>query len=57
MWWSACWGTCLAAFVVRLIDVAQAQFGINSRWGDLIVDAVVLGAVLISRTRPREEES
>ena len=36
-------GTCLAAFLVRLVDVAQAQFGINQRWVDLIVGAVVLG--------------
>jgi ribose transport system permease protein len=46
-------GTCLAAFIVRLVDVAQAQYGINPRWVDLIVGAVVLGAVLLSQTRDR----
>jgi ribose transport system permease protein len=44
-------GTCLAAFVVRLVDVAQAQYGINPRWVDLVVGAVVLGAVLLSQKR------
>jgi len=46
-------GTCLAAFLIRLVDVAQAQYGINPRWVDLIVGAVVLGAVLISQLRSR----
>ena len=44
-------GTCLAAFAVRLVDVAQAQFGINQEWVDLIVGAVVLGVVLIGAVR------
>lgn len=44
-------GTCLAAFIVRLVDVAQAQYNINPRWVDLIVGAVVLGAVLVSQKR------
>jgi ribose transport system permease protein len=46
-------GTCLAAFVVRLVDVMQAQFDINRRWIDLIVGAVVLGAVLAGTVRQR----
>jgi ribose transport system permease protein len=46
-------GTCLAAFVVRLVDVAQAQYAINPRWVDLIVGAVVLGAVLLGQLRQR----
>ena len=46
-------GTCLAAFIVRLVDVMQAQFDINRRWIDLIVGAVVLGAVLIGTLRQR----
>jgi len=46
-------GTCLAAFLVRLVDVMQAQFDINRRWIDLIVGAVVLGAVLIGNLRQR----
>lgn len=44
-------GTCLAAFVVRLVDVARAQYDINPRWIDLVVGAVVLGAVLLSQNR------
>ncbi len=44
-------GTCLAAFLVRLVDVARAQFGIGQQWVDLIVGAVVLGVVLIGAVR------
>lgn len=47
-------GTCLAAFIVRLVDVAQAQYNINPRWVDLVVGAVVLGAVLLSQKRVRK---
>lgn len=46
-------GTCLAAFIVRLVDVAQAQYNINPRWVDLVVGAVVLGAVLLSQKRSK----
>jgi ribose transport system permease protein len=46
-------GTCLAAFLVRLVDVARAQFGINQSWVDLIVGAVVLGAVLVGAVRQK----
>ncbi|MDI1465043.1 ABC transporter permease [Catellatospora sp. KI3] len=46
-------GTSVAAFIVRLVDVTQAQFGINRRWVDLIVGAVVLGAVLVGAVRQR----
>jgi ribose transport system permease protein len=46
-------GTCLAAFLVRLVDVMQAQFDINRRSIDLIVGAVVLGAVLIGTLRQK----
>lgn len=44
-------GTCLAAFIVRLVDVAQAQYSIDRSWVDLIVGAVVLGAVLVTQVR------
>jgi ribose transport system permease protein len=44
-------GTCLAALIIRLVDVAQAQYSINPQWVDLIVGAVVLGAVLITQLR------
>jgi ribose transport system permease protein len=46
-------GTCLAAFLVRLVDVMQAQFDINRHWIDLIVGAVVLGAVLLGTLRQK----
>ncbi|WP_405139668.1 ABC transporter permease [Sphaerisporangium sp. NBC_01403] len=46
-------GTCLAAFLVRLVDVMQAQFDINPRWIDLIIGAVVLGAVLLGTVRQK----
>jgi ribose transport system permease protein len=46
-------GTCLAAFIVRLVDVMQAQFDINRRWIDVIVGAVVLGAVLVGTVRDK----
>ena len=44
-------GTCLAALIIRLVDVAQAQYSINPDWVDLIVGAVVLGAVLLTQLR------
>jgi ribose transport system permease protein len=49
-------GTLLAAFLVRLVDVMQAQFAINPRWIDLIIGAVVLGAVLLGTVRQRLQE-
>jgi ribose transport system permease protein len=48
-------GTCLAAFVVRLVDVSRAQYNISASWVDLIVGAVVLGAVLMEQVRRRRE--
>ncbi|MCW2750493.1 MAG: Ribose transporter permease component [Aeromicrobium sp.] len=50
-------GTCLAAFLIRLVDVAQAQYNINASWVDLIVGAVVLGAVLFQQIRRRPSVS
>jgi ribose transport system permease protein len=47
-------GTCLAAFLVRLVDVARAQYNISASWVDLIVGAVVLGAVLVEQIRYRQ---
>jgi ribose transport system permease protein len=44
-------GTVLAAFLIRLVDVTQAQFDIDRRWVDLVVGVVVLGAALIGRLR------
>lgn len=50
-------GTSLAAFIVRLVDVAQAQYNINPKWVDLVVGAVVLGSVLLSQRRHGKESS
>jgi ribose transport system permease protein len=49
----AVFGTCLAAFLVRLVDVTQAQFNIAQSWVDVIVGAVVLGAVLVGAVREK----
>jgi ribose transport system permease protein len=46
-------GTCLAALIVRLVDVAQAEYSIDPSWVNLIVGAVVLGAVLLTQLRAR----
>jgi ribose transport system permease protein len=48
-------GTCLAAFIVRLVDVAQAQYSVDPSWVDLIIGGVVLGAVLATQLRPSEQ--
>lgn len=48
-------GTCLAAFIVRLVDVAQAQYSIDTSWVDLIIGGVVLGAVLLTQVRLARE--
>ncbi|HEX3781970.1 MAG TPA: ABC transporter permease [Pseudonocardiaceae bacterium] len=50
-------GTCLAALIIRLVDVAQAQYSINPEWVDLIIGAVVLGAVLITQLRIRRRRA
>jgi ribose transport system permease protein len=50
-------GTGLAAFIVRLVDVAQAQYNISPRWVDLVVGVVVLGAVLLSQGRGKKAAS
>ena len=49
----AVFGTCLAAFLIRLVDVTQAQFNIDQSWVDLIVGGVVLGAVLVGAVRDK----
>jgi ribose transport system permease protein len=50
-------GTTLAAFIVRLVDVAQAQYNISPKWVDLVVGVVVLGAVLLSQGRGKKAAS
>ncbi|MFB7221389.1 ABC transporter permease [Streptomyces sp. NPDC056227] len=44
-------GTVLAAFVVRLVDVARAQYSLDPSWVNFTVGAVVLGTVILGRLR------
>ncbi|MFI1092590.1 ABC transporter permease [Streptomyces sp. NPDC020917] len=44
-------GTVLAAFVVRLVDVARAQYSLDPSWVNFTVGAVVLGTVVLGRVR------
>ncbi|WP_370949138.1 ABC transporter permease [Amycolatopsis sp. cg5] len=44
-------GTVLAAFIVRLVDVARAQFSLDPSWVSFVVGAVVLGTVLLTQRR------
>jgi ribose transport system permease protein len=44
-------GTVLAAFIVRLVDVARAQFSLNPSWVNFVVGAVVLGTVVLTHRR------
>jgi ribose transport system permease protein len=46
-------GTVLAAFVVRLVDVARAQFSLDPSWVNLVVGLVVLGTVILTQRRRR----
>jgi len=46
-------GTCLAAFIMRMVDVARAQYSIDPSWVDVIIGVVVLGAVLLTQLRHR----
>ncbi|MFI1301862.1 ABC transporter permease [Streptomyces sioyaensis] len=42
-------GTVLAAFVMRLIDAARAQFSLDPSWVNFLIGLVVLGTVVGSR--------
>jgi ribose transport system permease protein len=44
-------GAVLAAFVIRLVDVARAQYSLDPSWVNFTVGAVVLGTVIITRVR------
>jgi ribose transport system permease protein len=44
-------GTVLAAFVVRLVDIARAQYSLDPSWVNFTVGAVVLGTVILGRVR------
>ncbi|WP_399881025.1 ABC transporter permease [Streptomyces sp. BBFR51] len=44
-------GTVLAAFVMRLIDAARAQFSLDPSWVNFLIGVVVLGTVVGGRVR------
>jgi ribose transport system permease protein len=44
-------GTVLAAIIIRLVDVARAQFSLNPSWVNFVVGAVVLGTVALTHRR------
>jgi ribose transport system permease protein len=46
-------GTILAAFIIRLVDVARAQFSLDPSWVNFVVGAVVLGTVVLTHHRER----
>ncbi|MBL1098356.1 ABC transporter permease [Streptomyces coffeae] len=45
----AVFGTVLAAFVMRLIDTARAQFSLDPSWVNFLIGVVVLGTVVGGR--------
>ncbi|WP_331772870.1 ABC transporter permease (plasmid) [Embleya sp. NBC_00888] len=49
-------GAVLAAFIVRLVDVARAQYSLDPSWVNFTVGAVVLGTVLAGRIRAVRQE-
>jgi len=49
-------GTVLAAFIIRLVDVARAQFALDPAWVSFVIGAVVLGTVVIGRVRAARQE-
>ncbi|MCX4788499.1 MULTISPECIES: ABC transporter permease [unclassified Streptomyces] len=50
-------GTVLAAFIVRTVDIARAQFSLDPSWVNFTVGAVVLGTVVIGRIRETRHTS
>lgn len=44
-------GTVLAALIVRLVDVARAQYSLDPSWVNFTIGAVVLGTVIVGRLR------
>ncbi|WP_269938047.1 ABC transporter permease [Arthrobacter sp. HY1533] len=51
----AVFGTVLAAFVVRLVDSARAEFQLAPAWVNLVIGAVILGTVALGRLRETRE--
>ncbi|MGW5256861.1 ABC transporter permease [Streptomyces sp. NPDC004012] len=52
----AVFGTVLAAFVMRLIDAARAQFSLDPSWVNLLIGLVVLGTVVGGRIHQTQVE-
>lgn len=48
-------GTALAALIIRLVEIGQAQFSLDPSWVNFVVGTVVLGTVLVGRWRRRRE--
>lgn len=46
-------GTALAALIIRLVEITQAQFSLDPSWVNFVVGTVVLGTVLVGRWRTR----
>jgi len=44
-------GTVLAAFIVRIVDALRAEFQLEPSWVQFLIGAVVLGTVILGRTR------
>jgi ribose transport system permease protein len=44
-------GTVLAALIIRLVDVARAQFSLDPNWINFVIGAVVLGTVVLAHRR------
>lgn len=53
----AVYGTIVAAVVLRLVDVARAQFLLDPSWTSFVIGAVVLSTVAISEYRKRRAMS
>lgn len=51
----AIFGTVMAACVLRLVDVARAQFSLDPSWVNFVVGAVVLATVTLSEWRSRRK--
>lgn len=49
-------GTVLAAFIIRLVDTARAQFSLEPAWVSFVVGAVVLGTVVAGQVRSARQE-
>ncbi|MFI5736041.1 ABC transporter permease [Kribbella sp. NPDC051587] len=49
-------GTVLAAFIVRFVDTARAEFSLEPSWVNFVVGAVVLGSVVLGQVRTRRQD-